>query len=94
ARALIQTYASLDEILADAAAESPRDGPLKGKPALRARLRESVDYVAAMQRLVPVNATAPLDRWEGERDDTGLEALADELAVRGPVRRLLAALDR
>ena len=92
ARALIETYASLEEILADAAAEEPRPGPLKGKPALRARLREAVDYVAAMQRLVPVNATAPLDRWQGERDDAGLEALSDELAVRGPVRRLLAAL--
>lgn len=92
ARALIETYASLEEILADAAAVEPRPGPLKGKPALRARLREAVDYVAAMQRLVPVNATAPLDRWQGDRDDAGLEALSDELAVRGPVRRLLAAL--
>jgi 5'-3' exonuclease len=94
ARALIQTYASLDEILADAAAAEPRPGPLRGKPALRARLRESVEYVAAMQRLVPINATPPLDRWQGERDDAGLEQLADELAIRGPVRRLRAALDR
>ena len=69
-------------------------GPLRGKPALRARLRESVEYVAAMQRLVPINATPPLDRWQGERDDAGLEQLADELAIRGPVRRLRAALDR
>lgn len=93
ARALIETYASLDDLLADASATEPRPGPLKGKPALRARLRESADYVAAMQRLVPVNATAPLDRWQGERDDASLAELAEELAVRGPVQRLRAAMD-
>ncbi len=93
ARALVQTYGSLDEILADAAAAEPQPGPLRGKPALRARLRESVDYVAAMQRLVPINAEPPLDRWRGERDDAGLDQLAEELGVRGPVRRLRAALD-
>lgn len=93
ARALIETYASLDDLLADASAAEPRPGPLKGKPALRARLRESADYVAAMQRLVPVNATVPLDRWQGERDDASLAELAEELAVRGPVQRLRAAMD-
>ncbi len=93
ARALVQTYASLEDLLADAAEPEPRPGPLKGKPALRARLRESVDYVAAMQRLVPVNAIAPLDRWAGERDDAALAALADELGLRGPIGRLRAALD-
>jgi 5'-3' exonuclease len=93
ARALIQTYGSLDELLADAAAPEPRPGPLKGKPALRARLRESIEYIAAMQRLVPVNAVAPIDRWQGERDDQALEGLADELGVRGPAKRLRAALD-
>jgi 5'-3' exonuclease len=93
ARALIEAYGSLGELLADAAATAPRDGPLKGKPALRARLLEAVDYVATMRLLVPVNATAPLDRWRGERDDAGLEGLAEELGLRGPVKRLRAALD-
>ncbi len=93
ARALVQTYASLDELLADAAAPEPRPGPLRGKPALRARLREAGDYLDTMRRLVPVNATAPFDRWDGERDDAGLEELAAELGVRGPVMRLRAALD-
>ena len=93
ARALIQTYASLQDILDDAANDEPRPGPLRGKPALRARLRESVEYVAAMQELVPVNATAPVDRWVGERDDEALEMLGEELGVRGPVQRLRAALD-
>jgi hypothetical protein len=31
--------------------------------------------------------------WSGKRDDAALRALADELAIRGPVQRLLAALD-
>ena len=93
ARALVQTYGTLEELLADAGAPEPRPGPLKGKPALRARLRESVDYIAAMQRLVPVNAVAPIDRWQGELDEEALAGLADELGLRGPVKRLRAALD-
>jgi 5'-3' exonuclease len=93
ARALIQTYASLEDLLEDAERDEPRPGPLKGKPALRARLRDARDYLAAMQRLVPVNADAPVDRWRGDRDDTSLFALADELGVRGPAKRLRAALD-
>ena len=93
ARALVQTYGSLEELLEDARSTQPRAGPLKGKPALRARLVESADYIATMLRLVPVNAVAPVDRWHGERDDDGLTALAEELALRGPVQRLRAALD-
>src|SRR3990170_2713121 len=93
ARALIQTYGSLEELLADAEREDPGPGPLKGKPALRARLREARDYVAAMQRLVPVNTEAPVDRWRGERDDASLRELADELGLRGPAQRVRAALD-
>jgi 5'-3' exonuclease len=93
ARALVQTYGSLDELLDDARSSEPRPGPLKGKPALRARLVESADYVATMQRLVPVNAIAPVDRWRGERDDEGLDALAGELALKGPIQRMKAALD-
>ena len=36
---------------------------------------------------------APVDRWRGERDDEGLDALADELALKGPIQRMKAALD-
>jgi 5'-3' exonuclease len=93
AQALIESYESLDELLEDATSDQPRPGPLKGKPALRARLREAADYIVMMRRIVPVNATAPLDRWQGERDDASLEALAEELAIRGPVQRLRAAMD-
>ncbi len=93
ARALVATYGSLEEMLADAAAAEPRPGPLRGKPALRARLLESTEYIDAMRRLVPVNASAPLDRWSGRRDDASLAELADELGLRGPITRLRAALD-
>ena len=93
ARALVQTYGSLEEMLTDAGSDEPRPGPMKGKPALRARLRDAARYIATMQQIVPVNAIAPLDRWHGERDDEALGELAEELGLRGPVKRLLAALD-
>jgi 5'-3' exonuclease len=93
ARELVLAYESLDELLADAAAAEPRPGPLRGKPALRARLRDAAGYVEAMRRIVPVNAEAPLDRWAGARDNDALTGLADELGVRGPVRRLRTAMD-
>jgi 5'-3' exonuclease len=93
ARALVQTYSSIEEILEDAATPRPRAGPLAAKPALRTKLVESADYIATMQRLVPVNWEAPLDLWGGERDDAALHDLANELGIRGPVQRLLAAMD-
>jgi 5'-3' exonuclease len=93
ARALVQAYGSLDEMLADAASDEPRPGPLKGKPALRARLRESQDYVAAMRKLVPIEVSCPVEVWAGSRDDVALRALAEEHGLRGSVVRLLAAMD-
>ena len=93
ARALVNTYHSLDDLLADAAQPSSRAGPLKGKPALKAKLLEASEYIDAMRRLVPVNATAPLTVWSGERDDAALKDLGEEHNLKGPVQRLLAALD-
>jgi 5'-3' exonuclease len=93
ARELVNAYDSLDDLLADAAQTHPRAGPLKGKPALRARILEAREYIEAMRRLVPVNATAPLSVWSGERDDDALRALAEEHGLKGPAQRLLAALD-
>ena len=93
AEALVQTYGSIDEMLIDAATDAPRPGPLKGKPALRSRLLEAADYLADMRKLVPVNVDPPLSVWAGERDDERIQELAEELALRGPVGRLLSALD-
>jgi 5'-3' exonuclease len=94
AAALVQTYPDLDAILADAASTAPQPGPLKGKPALRARLAASAEYLDKMRRIVPVNDTAPLATWAGPRDDAALSDLAEATGLRGPVGRLLAALDR
>jgi hypothetical protein len=46
-----------------------------------------------MQRIVPVNAEAPLSLWAGDRADEALMQLAEAHGLRGPVQRLLAALD-
>jgi 5'-3' exonuclease len=92
ARALIQAYGSLEGVLAQAEKEHPEPGPLAGKPALKARLLESRDYIDAMERLVPINSEAPLDLWAGDRDDEALKAAAEELGIRGPVQRLLASM--
>jgi hypothetical protein len=40
-----------------------------------------------------VNVDPPLSLWAGERDDAELHRMADEFAIRGPIQRLLAALD-
>jgi hypothetical protein len=42
---------------------------------------------------VPIETDAALEVWSGGRDDAALRNLADEHGVRGPVVRLLAALD-
>jgi hypothetical protein len=54
---------------------------------------DAKDYLADMQRLVPVNSTAELSVWSGERDDVALKGLAEEHGLKGPVQRMLAALD-
>lgn len=93
ARALVQVYGSLEELLDDTEADEPRPGPLKGKPGLRTRIRDARGYIEAMQRLVPIILDAPVEVWAGERDEDALRALAEEHGLRGPVQRLLAALE-
>ncbi|MGZ8620754.1 MAG: flap endonuclease, partial [Actinomycetota bacterium] len=62
--------------------------------ALRAKLAASAEYLDQMRRIVPVNDTAPMATWAGPRDDDAILDLAAATGLRGPVRRLLAALDR
>jgi 5'-3' exonuclease len=93
ARALVQTYPDIDAVLADAASGSPVPGPLKGSPALRARLRDAAEYLDAMRLLVPIKVDAGLETWPGERDDAVADELADGNGVRGPVQRLRAAME-
>ncbi len=80
-------------MLADAATDAPKPGPLKGKPALRARLRDSQEYLDAMRKLVPIEVGCPVEVWAGTRDDAALRSLADAHGLRGSSVRLLAALD-
>jgi hypothetical protein len=89
----VQTYPDLDAMLADAGSDAPTPGPLKGKPALRAKLRNAADYLDAMRRLVPIRLDAALDVWAGDRWDEALIGLAEEQGLKGPVQRLLAVLD-
>lgn len=87
ARDLVVAFDSIDAILEAAAA-----GDLRIKPAVRKNLLAAEGYIADMRRLVPVNAEAPLEVWAGEPDDAALIARGEELAIRGPVQRLLASL--
>lgn len=94
ARALVQTYPSIDAMLADAgSAGSPKEGPFSGKPALRSKVLAAADYLDVMRRIVPVNTVAPLAAWAGTRDDAALRSMAERHGLRGPLTRLLAAID-
>jgi 5'-3' exonuclease len=87
ARDLVLAYPSIEAMLAAAEA-----GKMTIKPGVRARLVESRDYLDAMARIVPINSTAPLSIWAGDRDDAALTELGAELGLKGPVQRLMAAL--
>ncbi len=87
ARELVNAFPSIDAML-----EAADAGVVLIKPGVRAKLLGSRDYLADMQRLVPINSEAPLSLWAGERDESLIEDAA-ELGLKGPVQRLFAALD-
>jgi 5'-3' exonuclease len=87
ARDLVLAYPSIESMLAAAEA-----GKMTIKPGVRSRLVESREYLDAMARIVPINSTAPLSIWAGDRDEAALTELGAELGLKGPVQRLLAAL--
>jgi len=93
ARALVQAYPSIDAMLEDAGTTTPQPGPLKGKPGLRSKLLGAQDYLEVMRQIVPINVDAKLELWAGERDDDTLRALAEDLGVKGPAQRVMAAID-
>jgi 5'-3' exonuclease len=93
ARELVNAYASIEVMLDEARSDSPSSGPLRGKPALRAKLRDAETYLEAVRRIVPVNTEAPVTTWSGDRDDASLVTFADHFGLKGAVRRVLAALD-
>jgi 5'-3' exonuclease len=87
ARDLVLAYPSIESMLAAAEA-----GKMTIKPGVRSRLVGSREYLDAMARIVPINSTAPLSIWAGDRDEAALTELGAELGLKGPVQRLLAAL--
>ena len=93
ARALVQAYPSIDAMLEDAERPQPRTRPIKGSPALRAKLRDARDYLASMRKVVPIKTDAELRMWRPERDDDRLEALGRDRKLSGPIGRLRKTLD-
>jgi 5'-3' exonuclease len=84
ARRLIARYPSLDALVADADAQTPK---------LAERLTAATGYLAAMAHVVPLRTDVELVVDDGERDDAALERLAAERNLDGPIGRLRAALD-
>jgi 5'-3' exonuclease len=84
ARQLVARYPTLGALFADADAQSA---------ALARNLRASVDYVGAMQAIVPVERDVALTWSRPERDDAALDALAEARGLEGPVGRLREVLD-
>jgi len=84
AQRLVGRYVTLDALLADADAQTPRLGQ---------RLRDAAPYVEAMREVVPLRTDVELVRQAGARDDAAADALATERNLDGPIGRLRTALD-
>lgn len=92
ARLLVNTYASLDDLLADAAAPKRKGPPLQRSPSLRAALRDAADYIRAMEGVVPIRTDLDVKIWKAERSEEKLEEAAERYALTGPIRRLRQAM--
>ena len=92
ARALVQAYPSLDELVADATAERRTKPILQRSPSLRNTIRESTDYIAAMKQVVPIRQDVPVSLWQRDRDDQAIDRLSAEYRIASPVRRLREVL--
>jgi 5'-3' exonuclease len=83
ARTLVQRYPSVDALLADLDAQSPR---------LARSLDAARPYLAAMRQVVPVRRDVAVRVFAEERDDARLDDLAARYNLKGPIRRLREAL--
>src|SRR6266705_4830021 len=90
ARVLVGAYHSLTALVDDALAGKRIGAPLQRSPALRAAIRESVEYLEAMRLVVPIRTDVHVRQWERARDDATLESLGERYRVGGPIRRLRA----
>jgi 5'-3' exonuclease len=88
ARALVDGYGSLEELMEEARAERRRPGPLQGAGRLVATLRDSEQYLDAMRKVVPIRTDVDVDVTRAEPDPERLEELARSHRLVGPVQRL------
>ena len=92
ARALVNAYPSLDEMVEDARAPKSSRKPLKGSPGLKARIVSSADYLEAMREVVPIRTDLEVVVESPQRDDAKLDRIANARKLTGPVRRVREAL--
>lgn len=91
ARALVNAYPSLDDMLKDAGAAKSSRKPLKGSPGLKARIVAAADYLDAMRDVVPIRTDLEVVVEGPPRDDAALDRIAKARRLSGPVRRLREA---
>ena len=92
ARALVNAYESLEEMLEEARAPRRRPGPLQGSRSLVANLRAAEGYLDAMRRVVPIRTDVDVTWSEAEAHPERVRTLAREHRLVGPVERLERAL--
>jgi 5'-3' exonuclease len=92
ARALVETYPSIQAIVDDASAQKRAGGPLQRSPALRAAIRDAAAYLAAMRSVVPIRTDVEVRLSDEAPDDDLVDALVGHHRLQGPVTRLRAAL--
>ena len=67
--------------------------PCDPAASLRAAIRDSADYLAAMEQVARIKTDLDVETWKPEPDPDRIEALAERWRVKSPVRRLTEALE-
>jgi 5'-3' exonuclease len=94
AQLLVQAYPTLDALMEDARAEKRTGAPLRRSPKLRATIRDSVDYLAAMRQVVPIRTDVAVRIQTSSRNDAHLDDLAERLNLKGPLRRVRQTIEK
>jgi 5'-3' exonuclease len=94
ARDLVAAYESIEALVADARAPVRSTAILRRSPALRARIFDAADYLAAMLEVVPIRTDLKVRLTAPTRDAAALDRLSEELGLGGPIGRLRDAMDR
>jgi 5'-3' exonuclease len=93
ARTLVNAYPSLEAMVSDATWSREKGGPLQRSPSLRASIRDSADYLAAMQNVARIRTDVEARTWKSEPDEDRADALAERYRLTGPIRRFRAVSD-